>query len=58
MYTLTDFNFGEYEARRELIRSEDYFFNTFQTPTSFSLNNIKASKDYIIIGKKGFQFKV
>jgi hypothetical protein len=35
--TLSEFNFGEYDARREYLRAPAYFMKTFINPISFQL---------------------
>lgn len=50
---LSEFNFGEYDARREFLRAEQYFLRTFIDPVSFRLNTLTNRRNYIIIGQKG-----
>lgn len=50
---LSEFNFGEYDARREFLRTEQYFLRTFINPISFPLNTLSNRKNYIIVGQKG-----
>lgn len=50
---LSEFNFGEYDARREYLRTQSYFLQTFVDPISFTLNTLSNSKNYIIVGPKG-----
>ena len=50
---MSDFNFGEYDARREFLRAEKYFLETFVDPKSFPLSTIHNRGNYIIIGQKG-----
>lgn len=50
---LSLFNFGEYDARREFLRAEQYFMKTFIDPISFSLGTLSNSRNYIIVGQKG-----
>jgi hypothetical protein len=50
---LKDFNFGEYDARREFLRTQDYFINTFIDPVSFPLATLSNRRNYIIVGQKG-----
>ena len=46
-------NFGEYDARREFLRAEQYFINTFIDPVSFPLSTLSNRQNYIIVGQKG-----
>jgi len=50
---LSDFNFGEYDARREFLRNEKYFTETFIDPVSFPLSTLSNKTNYIIVGQKG-----
>lgn len=50
---ISEFNFGEYDARREFLRAEQYFLRTFIDPISFQLNTLSNRRNYIIIGQKG-----
>jgi hypothetical protein len=50
---LSEFNFGEYDARREFLRAEQYFLRTFIDPISFPLNTLNNRTNYIIVGQKG-----
>ena len=50
---ISEFNFGEYDARREFLRAEQYFMRTFIDPVSFPLNTLNNRVNYIIIGQKG-----
>jgi hypothetical protein len=50
---LSEFNFGEYDARREFLRDEDYFIQTFIDPISFPLGTLSNRTNYIIVGQKG-----
>ena len=52
-FTLSEVNFGEYEARREYHRDKSFFTNTFLTPLSFSLDTLSSKKNFILIGRKG-----
>lgn len=51
--TLSEFNFGEYDARREFLRSQSYFMETFIDPISFPLGTLSNKTNYIIVGQKG-----
>lgn len=51
--TLSEFNFGEYDARREFLRAPAYFMNTFINPISFQLSTLSNRRNYIIVGQKG-----
>lgn len=51
--TLSQFNFGEYDARREYLRAQQYFMKSFIDPISFSLGTLSNSRNYIIVGQKG-----
>jgi hypothetical protein len=50
---LSEFNFGEYDARREFLRDENYFIRTFIDPISFPLSTLSNRTNYIIVGQKG-----
>ena len=50
---LSEFNFGEYDARREFLRDEHYFTKTFIDPVSFPLGTLSNKTNYIIVGQKG-----
>jgi hypothetical protein len=50
---ISEFNFGEYDARREFLRAEQYFMQTFISPVSFALNTLSNRNNYIIVGQKG-----
>jgi hypothetical protein len=50
---MSEFNFGEYDARREFLRAEQYFMRTFIDPISFPLNTLNNKANYIIVGQKG-----
>lgn len=50
---LSEFNFGEYDARREFLRDEQYFIKTFIDPVSFPLGTLSNRTNYIIVGQKG-----
>lgn len=50
---LSEFNFGEYDARREFLRAEEYFIKTFIDPISFPLGTLSNKTNYIIVGQKG-----
>jgi hypothetical protein len=50
---LSEFNFGEYDARREFLRNESYFIKTFIDPISFPLVTLSNKTNYIIVGQKG-----
>lgn len=50
---LSAFNFGEYDARREYLRAQQYFMKSFIDPISFSLGTLSNSRNYIIVGQKG-----
>ena len=50
---VSEFNFGEYDARREFLRAEQYFMQTFISPISFPLNTLNNRNNYIIVGQKG-----
>lgn len=50
---LSEFNFGEYDARREFLRDEKYFNKTFIDPISFPLGTLSNKTNYIIVGQKG-----
>jgi hypothetical protein len=50
---LSEFNFGEYDARREFLRDENYFIKTFIDPVSFPLGTLSNKTNYIIVGQKG-----
>jgi hypothetical protein len=50
---ISEFNFGEYDARREFLRSQKYFLNTFIDPISFPLSTLSNKNNYIIVGQKG-----
>lgn len=50
---LSEFNFGEYDARREFLRNEKYFSETFIDPVSFPLSTLSNKTNYIIVGQKG-----
>jgi len=51
--TLSEFNFGEYDARREYLRAPAYFMKTFINPISFQLSTLSNRRNYIIVGQKG-----
>jgi hypothetical protein len=50
---LSEFNFGEYDARREFLRNEGYFIKTYIDPVSFPLGTLSNRTNYIIVGQKG-----
>jgi hypothetical protein len=50
---LSEFNFGEYDARREFLRDKNYFIKTFIDPVSFPLGTLSNRTNYIIVGQKG-----
>ena len=50
---LSEFNFGEYDARREFLRNEAYFIRTFIDPVSFPISTFSNRTNYIIVGQKG-----
>jgi hypothetical protein len=50
---ISEFNFGEYDARREFLRAEKYFLDSFVDPNSFPLSTLNNRSNYIIIGQKG-----
>ena len=49
---LIDFNFGEYDARQEFLRTQEYFIRTFIDPISFSLPTHSNRKNYIMVRQK------
>lgn len=53
MHKLKEFNFGEFDARKEYNRDKSYFLNTFLNNDTFPLENLKANNKFIIIGHKG-----
>ena len=53
MGKMSDFNFGEYDARREFIRGREYFRQSFIDPISFGLETLRNDKNFIIVGQKG-----
>ncbi|MDE1900883.1 MAG: hypothetical protein KGI37_04455 [Alphaproteobacteria bacterium] len=53
MQTVSDMNFGEYDAFDESAADASFFQKSFVTPISLSLSTLRNNKNYIIIGKKG-----
>jgi len=53
MPKISEFNLGEYDARQEYSRGEQYFLESYISPTSFPLSTLNNRQNYIIVGKKG-----
>jgi hypothetical protein len=51
--TVSEMNFGEYDAFNEDAADGDYFEKSFVTPFSFQMNTLRNDKNFIIVGKKG-----
>lgn len=50
---LSQYNFGEYDARREFLRDQKFFIESFIDPMSFQINTLNGGKNFIIVGQKG-----
>ncbi|WP_149469358.1 P-loop ATPase, Sll1717 family [Roseomonas genomospecies 6] len=51
--SISDMNFGEYDAVDEDATNPSFFEKSFVIPFSFSMSTLSNRRNYIIIGKKG-----
>lgn len=50
---ISEFNFGQYDARREYERDKDFFVSSFIPPVTLSLDSLNSGNRFIVIGRKG-----
>lgn len=50
---LSQFNFGQYDARREYERTKDFFMSSFIPPATLSMDALNSANRFILIGRKG-----
>lgn len=51
--SMSEYNFGEFDARQEYLRDSKFFISSFVPPSSISLSVLSNKNRFIIVGRKG-----